>query len=90
MSMAKLRWLTSEMFRQQKYTNSCVMNEVHNIMTLRLHMVKLDCNYGKKDECEVCRKEEETTEHVLKCGRISESVGNRNDNDMNVKTEDPS
>ena len=45
------------------------MNEVQN-MTLILHMVKLDYNYGEKDQCKMRIEEEETTEHVLKCSRI--------------------
>ena len=46
-------------------------------------MVKLDCHYGKKDQCKMCSEEEERTEHVLKCSRIVESVGNRNGNYIN-------
>ena len=59
------------------------------MMTLRLYMDKLYCNYDKKDQCKVCR-EEETAEHVLQYSRIAEGVENRNGNDMNIKTEDPS
>ena len=64
------------------------MNEVQNIISLRLHLVKLYYNYAKKNQCSICREEEETTEHVLECSRIVEIVRNMKVNDMYVKPED--
>ena len=46
------------------------MNEVKNIMKIRLNMVEVKANFkGKyKDTiCPACKKENETTEHVIKC-----------------------
>ena len=34
-------------------------------MTLSLQTVKLDSNYHKTDECQVCREEEETTVNMF-------------------------
>ena len=36
-------------FREKKYVNECEMSEVSEILTLRLNMIELDCNYGKKN-----------------------------------------
>ena len=37
-------------------------------------MVKLKCNYGKKRNCKICEKEEESTEHVISCQQIADRV----------------
>ena len=45
---------------------------VKDIIKIRLHMWDLKKNYKKEEEqtlCPLCEVEEDTTEHVLRCGR---------------------
>ena len=52
--------------RKQTYIEECAIEEVSNIMRIRLHMVYAKANYGG-GKCRRCEIEEETTEHVLCC-----------------------
>ena len=46
---------------------------VREIMTLRLNMIELDCNYERKDLCKVCGREE-SNEYTLKCREIMKII----------------
>ena len=78
-SMKKLRFLKGEKYglRKRRYTSECPMWEVTEIMKVRLNMVKIDGNFGKHDQCKVCGVYEESTEHILQCGVISEKMGSK-------------
>ena len=56
------------------------MAAVKRIMEMRLNMVELKCNYrGKYQDtiCSACKKEEETTEHVIMCGEYKRLTGHQ-------------
>ena len=68
--ITKLRFLKHREFRENKYENECKMSEK---MTLRLNMI--ECNYQKtKDLSKVCGREEENTEHMLKCREMKKRI----------------
>ena len=74
-SIKKLRFLKGENgLRNRRYTSECPMWEVTEIMKVRLKMVKIDGNFGKRDQCKVCGVYEESTEHILQCEMISEKM----------------
>ena len=77
-SMKKLRFLKGENgLRKRRYTSGCPLSEVTEIMKVRLNMVKIDGNFGKHDQCKVCGVYEESTEHILQFGVISEKMGSK-------------
>ena len=48
---------------------------VKDIIKIRLHIWDLKKNYKKEEEqplCLLCETEEDTTEHVLRCGRYKD------------------
>ena len=66
--MKKLRFTNTE--GKQNYLDQCKMEQVKKIMKMRLNMTELKGNYkGKYQDtvCPACEKEEETTEHVIRC-----------------------
>ena len=53
-------------------TEQCKGDIVIDIVKIRLHMWDLNRNYKKEEEqslCPLCEIENDTIEHVLKCGR---------------------
>ena len=68
----KPRIIKDNEWERKKYINQCKGETVKNIIKIRLHMWDLKKNYGKVEEqplCPLCEKEDDTTEHVLQCGR---------------------
>ena len=66
--MTKLRFTNTD--GKQEYIEKSRMEHVKKIMKVRLNMTELKSNFkGKYDDtmCPACDKEEETTEHVIKC-----------------------
>ena len=51
---------------RQEYLEHCSIGEASAILKIRLHMVRLNANYGG-GTCRKCGQEQETTEHVLEC-----------------------
>ena len=62
------------------------MREVTEIMKLRLNMVKISYNMGKKEQCRMCNECEESTEHIIKCESMKEEIGWK-ESDWLAKTE---
>ena len=52
--------------RRQEYFDFCSLGEASAILKIRLHMVRINANYGG-GICRKCEQEQETTEHVLEC-----------------------
>ena len=87
MNMKKLRFLKAgDGLRKKQYTSECIMREVTEIMKLRLNMVKISYNMGKKEQCRMCNECEESTEHILKCESMKEQIGWK-ESDWLVETE---
>ncbi len=74
-AMSKLRYLRGSTFRERDYVGKCNMEELTQLLKLRLNMIPLECNYGKKSKCKMCEDEMETTEHMLMCKITQQKVG---------------
>ena len=65
----KMRTVMQTEYKRKEYmTGNFSGNEVSEILKLKLHMVKMKANYRDMNEehvCRLCRKEEETTEHIF-------------------------
>ena len=74
--MKKLRFTNN--LGKQEYIGKCRMEEVKTIMKVRLNMTELKANFrGKYRDtiCPACEKDEETTEHVIRCKEYKRLVG---------------
>ena len=65
----KLRFLNE--FKQEKYLDELQYNECVEMLKIKLNMIETKCNYKgnfKNDQiCEICKVENDTTEHILEC-----------------------
>ena len=90
--MKKLRFTNTN--GKQEYIDKCRMEQVKKIMKVRLNMTELKSNFkGKyKDSmCPACEKEEETTEHVIKCSeyqRLTQHTMNEKMEELGLEMED--
>ena len=76
MEMKKLRFIRNN--EKKEYIKANRMAKVKSMMKVRLNMVEIKANFkGKyKDlKCAACKKEEETTEHVIKCSEYKRLIG---------------
>ena len=73
-STTKLRTVIMNSFSRRKYINEGMLNdyEIKLVMLTRLHMIELKSNLkkGESNECQFCKEENETTEHILQCKKI--------------------
>ena len=68
----KARTIKDDKWERKEYTEQCKGDVVKDIIKIRLYMWDLKKNYKKEEEqplCPLCKIEEDTTEHVLRCGR---------------------
>ena len=75
-SMTKLRFIRG--FKEQDYVKKFRMEKVKKIMQMRLNMIELKSNFkGKYGNtlCTACKKENETTEHVINCVEYRKITG---------------
>ena len=59
----------------KEYIKNGNADDLKDILKIRLHMWDVKKNYPKNDTdtiCPICRKEEDTTEHVLDCEVVLE------------------
>ncbi len=73
--MTKLRHIQGSDLEEKEYVKKCNMEDLTDILKLRLNMIKLDCNYGKKGNCKLCGGERETLEHMLECKEVKKQLG---------------
>ena len=67
----KARTIESGTWERKKYIQQCRRDLLEDILTIRLRMCNLRMNYKKEPKdimCPICRKMEDTTEHVLQFG----------------------
>ena len=64
-------------WKMKKYILNCNGEDVRDIMLIRLHMWEVQMNYKKETERvlrPLCERKEDTTEHVIECGRENEKM----------------
>ena len=82
----KLRFV--EDIGKKEYVRECRMEEVKEIMKIRLNMTELKPNFGGKYRdrlCPACQEEDETTEHVVQCQVYKSLLGHRLNCDKPMK-----
>ena len=66
---SKLRYLTN--FKQEKYVEQFSFKDAITMLRIRLNMIDAKCNYKGQYKtnliCEVCKEDNDTTEHIFKC-----------------------
>ena len=66
----KARTIAEDKFERKKYLQECDSDTIKNVVKIRLHMWQVNCNYKRDNtdsKCPLCKKSEDTTEHVLEC-----------------------
>ena len=71
----------------KEYVKKGNTDDIKDILKIKLHMWDVKKNYPKNDTdttCPICRKEEDTTEHVLDCEveleKVKHMIGSSNIN----------
>ena len=68
----KARTMVEEKWERKKYLHECDIDTIKDVVKIKLHMWQVNCNY-KRDKtdtkCPLCKKSEDTTNHVLECGK---------------------
>ena len=58
-------------FKKKEYITNMEFKYSKLMLKIRLNMIEVKCNYKNKFKsnliCEMCKKEEDTTEHLLRC-----------------------
>ena len=73
----KSRTIKEDKWKMKEYILNCNGEDAKNIMLIRLHMWEVQMNYKKEEEsvlCPLCERKEDTTEHVIECGRENEKM----------------
>jgi hypothetical protein len=84
--MKKLRFIQS--FEQKPYITEMTSHEATETLKLRLNMTMyIAGNIGKEELCQVCKNENQTTEHVFNCTGIENSDGLTSDSLQSTETE---
>ena len=72
--MKKTRTIQNDKYELKKYIKEVKLEEVKEILKVRLHMTTLPANYRNlwtDPSCPLCNVEEGTSEHYLKCPNVS-------------------
>ena len=77
-------------YEKKQYLLDVTVEEAKGILRMRTHMVNVPCNYGERDSCWLCGKQETIrTEHYLECPEtelLRESVGIKNEQFSSLNT----
>ena len=66
----KARIVIQDKWERKKYLQECDSETIRDVIKIRLHMWQVSCNYKRDNtdtKCPLCKKSEDTTEHVLEC-----------------------
>ena len=68
-SLSKARTVVNGKYELKDYLKKTTISEAKQILKARMHMIKLPCNFGKKEEgCWLCgEKNDVKTEHYYDC-----------------------
>ena len=64
----KVRTIAEDTWERKKYLEECDSDTIKNVIKIILHMWQMNCNYKRNNiftKCPLCKKTEDTTEHVL-------------------------
>ena len=79
----KLRFLRNDVWEEKDYLKMASGNAIQQVIRIRLNMMSQRMNYKAKYNngfmCLFCKKEEDTTEHVLTCEEMPEHKYTEND-----------
>ena len=74
-NQTKIRFLKGKAFRKEEYLKIGNEEQCSNIMKFRLNMIEAKANYKNKYKdlmCLGCKKEVESTEHIIRCEKYKE------------------
>ena len=66
----KARTIVEDKWERKKYLQECDSDTIKDVIKIRLYMWQVNCNYKRDNndtKCPLCKKSEDTTEHVLEC-----------------------
>ena len=66
----KARTIVEDKWERKKYLQECDSDTIKDVIKIRLRMWQVNCNYKRDNtdtKCPLCKKSEDTTEHVLEC-----------------------
>ena len=76
--MKKLRFIDAETFERKRYIQELDGFECIQAVKTKLNMLRVYGNYKSDTKmerlCPYCRKEEDTTEHIIECKELGESI----------------
>ena len=70
----KTRTIAEDKWERKKYLQECDGNTIQDVVLIKLHMQQVNCYYKRDStdtKCPICKKSEETTEHMLKCEKAN-------------------
>ena len=72
----KARAIIKDKWEGKKYLQECDSETIKDVIKIRLHMWQESCMYKRDNtdtKCLLCKKSEDTTEHVLECEKNKKS-----------------
>ena len=66
----KARTIEEDKQEKKKYLQQCDSDTIKDVIKITLHMWQVNCNYKRNNtdtKCPLCKKSEDTAEHVLEC-----------------------
>ena len=73
----KARTIIEDKWERKKYLQERDGEIIKNVIKIRLHMQQVSGNYKRDNtdtKCPLCKKSEDTTEHVLECEKDKKKV----------------
>ena len=72
-SMPKLRHQKQQEFCMQQYIKETNIVRIQDLIRVKLELLDIGKNQGQADrQCYACKKEDETSEHIISCSKIYE------------------
>ena len=72
-SKTKLRFVNN--FTQEQYLEELEFQDSIKMIKIRLNMIEAKCNYktnyANNKKCELCKEQEDTTEHLIECKMLT-------------------
>ena len=72
-SKTKLRFVNNS--TQEQYLEELEFQDSIKMIKIRLNMIEVKCNYktnyANNKKCELCKEQEDTTEHLIECKRLT-------------------